>query len=68
MRKARRRIHGRRCDFSAYFDLDQQEYRFLSEKFVGIDTGFRKRGSGGASESKPRETVLDEPKNGGGLL
>lgn len=60
VRKARRAIHGRRCDFHSWFDHTAQAYAFGGEGFTGIDTGFRKR------NSKPSFMADSTPEKGSG--
>jgi hypothetical protein len=46
VRKARRRIHGRRTDCNIYWDNDTSEFRFGADGFSNVDSGITRRNKG----------------------
>jgi hypothetical protein len=46
VRKARRRIHGRRSDFNAYWDHETSSFRFSSDGYTDVDAGIARRNKG----------------------
>jgi hypothetical protein len=51
VRKARRRIHGRRSDFNVYWDHETASYRFSSDGYTDVDAGISRRNKG--KDQKP---------------
>ena len=43
VRKARRRVHGKRCDFTAIYDLDNAQFDYFKEGFHGIEVAREKK-------------------------
>lgn len=64
VRKARRRVHGKRCNFSAYWDLPTSRFEWFREGFDGIDVAKEKRSKG----SDMGNTQQSDPEPGESLL
>lgn len=57
VRKARRRIHGRRTDFSIYWEDHSSKFAFGSEGFSNVETGVTRRNKGKTSDEAPSNVV-----------
>jgi hypothetical protein len=64
VRKARRRVHGRRCDFNVWFNFANYQFEFGGDGFKGIKKPFEKKeNKGGAQMSLIKGGRSDIPAN-----